>query len=71
MKRQGATKPVESHVFDGMDLAVREQAEAAAKHQAEELTAEMLKPLGDINTKAGRIETDSPLFYGKVNPTLF
>lgn len=64
-------KPVESHTFAGMETAVTEQAQAAAVQQAEELTARLLEPLGDISGKAGRLEEDSPLFFGKINPTLF
>ena len=69
MKRN--SNPVESHTFVGMETAVELQSKAAAAMQAEELTAEMLKPLGDINHRAGSMESDSPLFFGKVNPTLF
>jgi hypothetical protein len=54
-----------------METAVELQSQAAAAMQAEELTAEMLKPLADINHRAGSMENDSPLFFGKVNPTLF
>ena len=68
MKR---TKPVESHIFAGMESAVVEQQHAAAVQQAEELAAEFTKPLGDISHRAGRMEEDSPLFFGKVNATLF
>lgn len=65
------SKPVESHTFAGMEAAVAEQAAAAAVHQGEELTAMMRKPLADISAKAGAMEENSPLFYGKVTPTLF
>ena len=69
MKRM--VKPVESHTFAGMETAVELQSQAAAAMQAEELTAEMLKPLADINHRAGELERDSPLFFGKVQPVLF
>ena len=69
MKRN--SNPVESHTFAGMETAVELQSKAAAAMQAEELTAEMLKPLGNINHRTGSMENDSPLFFGKVNPTLF
>ena len=64
-------KPVESHTFAGMETAVREQDQAAAQYQGEELTGKLLEPLGNINARAGKMEEESPLFYGKVNPTLF
>ena len=64
-------KLIQSHTFAGMETAVTEQAQAAGEYQAEELTAKLLEPLGDINRKAGKIERESPLFYGKVEQTLF
>jgi hypothetical protein len=64
-------KPVESHIFPGMERTVAEQKEAAAHYSAEEMTAKMLEPLGDVSAKAGAIERDSPLFFGSVHPTLF
>jgi len=45
---------------------------AAGAHQADVLSARWREPLGNISTKAGRIERDSPLFFGSgENPTLF
>jgi hypothetical protein len=65
-------RPVESHTFAGMETAVSEQATAAAIQQAEELTAKMREPLADISARAGKLERESPLFYGTGdNPTLF
>ena len=64
-------KPVESHTFAGMASAVAHQAQAAEEYQGEELTARMREPLGNINHRAGEIERESPLFYGKVERTLF
>jgi hypothetical protein len=64
------SKP-ESHIFSGMASAVAAQAQAAGEKQAEELTAKLLEPLGNINRRAGELERDSPLFFGKVQPTLF
>jgi len=69
--RKTKSKPVESHTFVGMESAVELQREAAGEYQAEELTAEMLKPLGNINHRAGDMESNAPLFFGKVQPTLF
>ena len=64
-------KPVESHTFAGMETAVLLQSQAAGEKQAEELTAKMLEPLGNIDSRAGDIEQNSPLFFGQVHPTLF
>ena len=64
-------RPVESHTFAGMETAVTEQAAAAGEYQAEELTAKLREPLGNINHRAGSMENDSPLFFGKVHQTLF
>ena len=64
-------KPVETHIFDGMETAVTEQAQAAAEYSGEELTKRLLEPLGSIDSRAGLMEEMSPLFYGKINPVLF
>jgi hypothetical protein len=65
-------KPVESHTFAGMEQAAAEQSKAAALYTAEELTARMLEPLGDISRKSGEMERNGPLFVGTgSNPTLF
>jgi hypothetical protein len=64
-------KPVESHTFGGMASAVAAQAEAAEEYQGAELSAKLLEPLGNINHRAGELERDSPLFFGKVQPVLF
>ena len=48
-----------------------EQAESAAKLEAETLTARMIEPRPSIDAAAGKIESDSPLFYGTIHPTLF
>lgn len=69
MRRQH--KPVESHIFAGMESDVERQAEAAAEYSGQELTAKLLEPMGSIDTKAARMEQDAPLFYGSIHPTLF
>jgi hypothetical protein len=65
------SQPVESHIFNGMASAVAHQAQAAEEYQGEEFTARMREPLGNISHRAGELERDSPLFFGKVQPTLF
>ena len=69
--RKTKSKPVESHIFAGMASAVAHQAEAAEEYQGAELTAKLLEPLGNINHRAGEMESNAPLFFGKVQPTLF
>lgn len=64
-------RPVESHVFAGMEQAVEAQAEAAAVQTAAELTARLVEDRPSIDAKAGKMERDSPLFYGIIEPTLF
>jgi hypothetical protein len=54
-----------------METADQDRAEALAVAQAEELSAELRRPLKDISRKAGQMERESPLFYGQINPTLF
>lgn len=39
---------------------------------AEEMSAKLKMPLGDVSQAAGQIERESPLFFGSgLNPTLF
>ena len=65
-------KPVASHTFSGMEAAVRLHQAGAAELEAEELTAKMREPLGNIDSRAGDIERNSPLFFGQGdNPSLF
>lgn len=64
-------RPVESLIFDGMETAVRLQAEAAEVSIGNELTKRLLEPRQSINSRTRAIETDSPLFYGTIHPTLF
>ena len=65
-------RPVESHTLPGMACNVEAQAKAAGEYQAEELTAKLREPLGDINTATGEMERKSPLFFGTGdNPSLF
>jgi hypothetical protein len=51
-------------VFPGMETAVKEQDEAAARARAEEMTNELNRPKGDIERAAGEMESKSPLFRG-------
>ena len=65
-------KPVESHTFAGMETAVARQTEAAGEYQGDELTAKLREPLGDVSARTGKLERESPLFFGTgANPSLF
>jgi hypothetical protein len=54
-----------------MDTAVEEQSKAAALYTAEELTKRLIEARPSIDVKTRAIETDSPLFFGTIHPTLF
>ena len=69
MKRQPI---IESHTLPGMAEDVDRQAESAAELSGEELTAKLREPLADISKRTGKLEKDSPLFFGTgENPSLF
>jgi hypothetical protein len=56
----------------GMESVDEDCTDAAAIQTGEDLTAKMREPLKDVSQMAGRIERDSPLFFGLGdNPTLF
>jgi hypothetical protein len=54
-----------------METAVEAQAQAAAEYSGEELTKRMLEVRPSIDSRAGQMEENAPLFYGKINPVLF
>ena len=65
-------RPEDSLSFAGLETVDMDRAEALAAAQAEELTAELRRPLGDVSRKAGDMERFAPLFFGSGdNPTLF
>jgi hypothetical protein len=67
-----AGNPVHLLALPGFEDVTEQRADAAAIQQGEELTAAMREPLKDVSRMAGRIERDSPLFFGLgENPTLF
>lgn len=56
-------------LFEGSDA---ERETARAKREAETLTDIMRTPKADVSGKAGRMERESPLFFGTgSNPGLF
>lgn len=64
-------RPVASHTFTGMETAVEEQSKSAALYTAEELSKRLIEARPSIDAKTMAIETDSPLFFGTIHPTLF
>ena len=65
-------RPEDSLSLPGCESVDVERAQAAAIAQAEELTAELRRPLGDVSQKAGEMERNAPLFFGTGdNPGLF
>lgn len=64
--------PADSLTFAGMESTDQDRAAALGVAQAKELSAIMRTPKADISAKAGRMERDSPLFFGTGDaPTLF
>ena len=64
--------PADSLTFAGLESCDQDRTAALGIAQAEELTAELRRPLGDVSGKAGRMEREAPLFFGSgENPTLF
>ena len=71
---RGPGDPV--HLLDLFGAEAEKQASMyeheIALAQAEELSAEFKRPLGDVSRKAGEIERNSPLSFGTGdNPGLF
>jgi hypothetical protein len=69
-RRRGETPP--SLALPGMEGADADRAAEAGEYNAELLSEEMRKPKGDISATAGRMERESPLFWGAgEKPALF
>ena len=63
---------IQTETLPGMENADTEREAAKKLATAAELSAELLRPLGNINKKSGKMERESPLFYGLGgNPILF
>ena len=64
--------PSHTMALAGMETADADREAARQLAQAEELTAAMRQPRASISAKAGRMERESPLFFGTgANPLLF
>lgn len=65
-------QPEDSLTLPGMETADADREAARRVAEAAALTAAMRTPRGNISAKAGRMEKESPLFYGTGdNPVLF
>jgi hypothetical protein len=65
-------RPEDSLALPGCESVDVDRAQAEAIAQAEELTAELRRPLADVSQKAGEMERNAPLFFGTGdNPSLF
>ena len=63
---------LQSETLPGMESAPAERETAKGLAQTAELSAELLRPLGNVSKKAGRMEREAPLFFGTgENPLLF
>lgn len=72
MRRPAQLRPEDSLPIPCMESADRDRAQARAEAEGAELSAEIRRPIRDVSEAAGRIERDSPLFFGTGdNPTLF
>lgn len=70
--KKSTIKPEDSLTFAGLETCDQDRAAARALAQADELTAEIRRPLADISSDAGEMERRSPLFFGTgANPSLF
>ncbi len=65
-------KPLVSLTLAGFGDVAADRAQAAGVAEGERLTEILRTPKADVSDKAGRIERDSPLFFGTGdNPLLF
>jgi len=56
----------------GLETADADREKAAAQTMREEMETRLRSTRGDISARAGRLERESPLFWGTGdNPTLF
>jgi hypothetical protein len=64
--------PLHILTLQGMDSTDADREAARQVQQAQDLTAELRRPLADVSAKAGKMEREAPLFFGTgTNPTLF
>ncbi len=67
-----AGDPLHILTLPGCETTDADRETARQLAQAEEMSAELRRPLADISGKARKLEQDSPLFFGTGNnPSLF
>lgn len=72
MRRAAQLRPEDSLSIPCMESADQDRAQARAEAEGAELSAEIRRPIKDISRDAGKMERESPLFYGTGdNQTLF
>ena len=72
MRKQTTVRPEDSLTFSGLETCDEDRAKAAALSLADELTARLRSPGRDISDRSGRMERESPLFFGTgENPLLW
>jgi len=71
-RNQNEVRPEDSLTFAGLETCDEDREKALGIAQADELTARLRSTRGDISGKAGRMERESPLFFGTgANPLLW
>jgi hypothetical protein len=64
--------PLHVETLPGMETVDADRESALIVAKSEDLSAQFTRPLTSVSKKAGNIERDSPLFWGKGSqPTLF
>lgn len=72
MRKQTTVRPEDSLSFAGLETCDADREKALGLAQAEELTARLRSTRGDISDRSGRMERESPLFFGTgENPLLW
>ena len=71
-RNQNEVRPEDSLTFAGLETCDTDRQIALGVAQAEELTALLRSRQGDISGTSGRMERESPLFFGTgANPSLW
>jgi hypothetical protein len=65
-------RPEDSLTFAGLETCDEDREKALVLSMREEMETRLRSTRGDISSKAGRMERESPLFYGTgANPLLW